>query len=101
MSDTVRLESTERFLAELQGRMTAVESGVGTSDARAELLNYQKSMLSRLETIKAQLIVDGAGKADAASNADMQALQSENESLKKEVFQLKYRINHLVREFGS
>jgi len=58
-------------------------------------------MLGRLEAIKAQLVVDGAGKADMASNADVQALQSENESLKKEVLQLKYRINHVVREFGS
>jgi hypothetical protein len=51
----------------------------------------------RLEAVRDQLLAekkDGTG-------AGSEELQAENAALKKEISQLKYRVNHLVRELTT
>ena len=105
-----KLVSAEEAIASLQGRVDVLEKGGdGKNDEDSQqLATFQKYMLGRLETIKAQLLAEakrpasrGGGGAEGGPSADMKALQLEVDALKKENTQLKYRINHLVREFGS
>lgn len=92
-------------LLKLEGRLARVESdvqssGVGSlssSDKLGEqsLVEYQKQMLSRLQTIRDALVMGDGDIAFVIKERD--ALKDENAKLKKEAERLNYRINHLIK----
>lgn len=89
----------EKSLKNLQGRVSALESSAESNNAgSSDLIQFQKTMVKKLEVIKAQLEKDNANRVEMASSSDMDALKAENAALAKENTALNYRIRHLVKE---
>ena len=92
-------EDMEKSLKNLQSRVSALESSAESNNAgSSDLVQFQKTMVKKLEVIKAQLEKDNANRVEMASSSDMDALKAENAALAKENTALNYRIRHLVKE---
>ena len=93
----------ELSLIALEKRVLALEAVPQNSD----LLDFQKFMLTRLETIRlAMTSTETSNHASAAfsegtSSEHVQSLEKENEKLKKELARANYRIQILLKSLNE
>lgn len=78
----------------MEKRVSALESGATFDATQAAVQQVQMDCLKQLREIKASLEAGGA--AGGASSKELEALQAENEQLKRKMAKQEYRIQHLV-----
>ena len=74
--------------------------GASFDATQAEVKNVESEFLTKLQDIREAMMVQGNG-GGGASSKEMQALQAENEALKKLNAKLDYRVRHMLKTMND
>lgn len=81
----------------LETRIRALEVGSTFDATKSEVVKVEEEFLVKLRAIR-QVVAASEGGGAGAASSDLEALQKENEELKRKNAKLEYRVLHVVSE---